>query len=88
MSAPLTTNKRELWTLAFRQRCLWMRAVKFGFSAGLLQALVNQGDVWWRHAVSPSVVMKTMASPLIGLTLVFLTSASTWVQDHSEKGKL
>ncbi len=88
MTAPLTTNRRELWQLAFRQRCLWMRAVKFGFTAGLLQAVVNQGDVWWRHAVSSGVVAKTIASPLIGLTLVFLTSAGTWVQDHSEKGKL
>ena len=79
-----TRSKRDLWLLAFRQRSLWLRALKFGFTAGLLQALVNQGDVWYRHAVSTSVIMKTIASPLIGLTLVLLTSAGTWVQDHYE----
>jgi len=85
MTAPVKTrSRRDLWLLAFRQRSLWLRALKFGFTAGMLQALVNQGDVWYRHAASTGVIMKTIASPLIGLTLVFLTSAGTWVQDHEE----
>ena len=82
-----TTDKRALWVLALRERSVWVRAVKFGFTAGLLQALVNQGDHWWRHEVGAGVVLKTVVSPLIGLTLVLFTSAATWVQKTLEHQK-
>jgi hypothetical protein len=80
-----TVNKRDLWWLALRQPSLWSRAFKFGFSAGLLQAVVNQGDLWWRHLVTGTVILKTVVSPLIGMTLVLLTSAATWVQKSIEE---
>ena len=80
-------SKRDLWLLALRQPAIWSRAFKFGFSAGLLQAAVNQGDLWLRHAVGPGVIVKTIVSPLIGLTLVLLTSAATWVQKSLEQEK-
>jgi hypothetical protein len=83
----MTTNKRNLWLLAFRQQSIWSRAVKFGFTAGLLQAAVNQGDLWLRHAASTGVIVKTMISPLIGLILVWCTSAATWVQKSLEQTK-
>jgi hypothetical protein len=79
--------KRAFWLLALRQRSVWMRALKFGLSAGLLQAAVNQGDHWLNHAVSPGVVFKTIASPLIAFTLVLFTSAATWVQKSVEQNK-
>ncbi len=78
-------NKRELWMLAFRQRSVWFRACKLGLSVGLLQATVNQGDVWLRHAQDKIVVFKTIASPLIAFTLVLVSSAATWVQNATEK---
>ena len=78
-------DKRELWLLALRQRSVWVRAFKFGFTVGLLQAVVNQGDHWWRHEVGAVVVVKTIVSPLIGLTLVLFTSAATWVQKTLEQ---
>ena len=81
-------NKRALWLLALRQRSVWARAFKFGFSVGLLQAAVNQGDHWLQHAISPGVVVKTIVSPLIGFTLVLLTSAATWVQKSLEPNQL
>lgn len=34
-------DKRELWLLALRQQSVWGRAFKFGFTVGLLQAVVN-----------------------------------------------
>jgi hypothetical protein len=80
-------SKRDLWLLALRQPAIWSRAFKFGFSAGLLQAAVNQGDLWLRHAAGPGVIVKTIVSPLIGLTLVLLTSAATWVQKSLEQEK-
>ena len=82
------TDKRALWLLALRERSVWARAVKFGFTAGLLQAAVNQGDHWLRHEVGTGVVVKTMVSPLIGLVLVLFTSAATWVQKTAEHQKV
>ena len=84
----LVTDKRTLWLLALRQRSVWVRAFKFGFSVGVLQAVVNQGDHWWHHAVSTGVVVKTIVSPLIGFTLVLFTSAATWVQKSLEQNKI
>jgi hypothetical protein len=84
---PPATDKRALWLLALRERSVWARAVKFGLTAGLLQALLNQGDNWWRDEVGAGVVLKTIISPLIGLALVLFTSAATWVQKTSEQQK-
>ena len=81
------TDKRALWMLALRESSVWLRAVKFGLTAGLLQAAVNQGDHWLRHDFPASVVVKTIVSPLIGLTLVLFTSAATWVQKTLEHQK-
>jgi len=80
-------SKRTLWKLALRERSVWARAMKFGLTAGLLQALVNQGDHWLHREVGAGVVVKTIVSPLIGLTLVLVTSAATWVQKTLEHNK-
>lgn len=82
-----STDKRTLWMLALRERSVWARAMKFGLTAGLLQAAVNQGDHWLRHEVGTGVMVKTITSPLIGLTLVLFTSAATWVQKTLEYQK-
>ena len=81
------TGKRALWMLALRERSVWTRAVKFGLAAGILQALVNQGDHWLRHEAGAGVVLKTILSPLITLTLAWFTTAETWVQKTSEQNK-
>ncbi len=78
-----STARRELWRLAFRQRSVWLRACKLGLTVGCLQAIVNQGDVWLRHAADATVVVKTLVSPLIGFTLVLVAAAQTWVQRTS-----
>ena len=61
------------------RRSVWLRAVRMGLTVGLLQAAINQGDVWARGAVTSSVVLKTIVSPLIGFTLVLFASAETVV---------
>jgi hypothetical protein len=80
-----STNKRALWAQAFRERTVWLRACKLGLSVGCLQAAVNQGDFWLRHAVDGAVVTKTIISPLIGFTLVLFSAAGTWVQKTLEQ---
>ena len=83
-----SVSKNLLWTEAFRQRSVWLRALKLGFTTGLLQAAVNQGDRWLGHTVDHVVVVKTIVSPLIGFTLVLFSAAATWVERTLEQSKL
>jgi len=76
-----------LWRQAFQQRAVWTRALKLGFTTGCVQAAVNQGDIWLHHAATAEVVGKTIASPLIGFTLVLVAAAETWVQKSSEQNE-
>ena len=62
--------------------------MKFGFTVGLLQATINQGDHWVRGEVDRVVIIKSIVSPLIGFTLVLVSAAETWVQRTIEQGKL
>ncbi len=77
MSSPI--HRRALWGQALRQRSVWLRAVRLGLSVGFLQAVVNQGDHWVSGAVDGTVLLKSIVSPLIGLTLVLVSAAETWV---------
>ena len=82
------SNRRQLWGQALGQRSVWLRALKLGFTTGLLQAAVNQGDRWLAHTVDGTVVIKTIVSPLIGFTLVLVSAAQTWVHRSVEQSKL
>ena len=81
-------NRRELWRQALSQSSVWLRALKLGFTTGLLQAAVNQGDRWLAHSVDHTVIIKTIVSPLIGFTLVLFSAAATWVERTLENSKL
>ena len=83
-----SVRHRLLWAEAFRQRSVWLRALKLGFTTGLLQAAVNQGDRWLGHTVDHLVIFKTIVSPLIGFTLVLFSAAATWVERTLEQSKL
>ena len=87
MNSSAAANRRELWRQALGQSSVWLRALKLGFTTGLLQGAVNQGDRWLGHTVDHVVVLKTIVSPLIGFTLVLFSAAATWVErslDHSK----
>jgi hypothetical protein len=84
-SHPLRDARACLWRQAFRQRSVWLRAVKLGLTVGLLQAMINQGDHWVRGEVDQVVVLKSIVSPLIGFTLVLFSAAETWVQRTLEQ---
>lgn len=80
-----TVSRRALWAQAFRQRSVWLRAVRLGLSVGFLQAVVNQGDHWMTGAVDGTVLLKSIVSPLIGFALVLVSAAETWVQRTEEQ---
>ena len=69
------------------QRSVWLRALKLGFTTGLLQAAVNQGDRWLGHTVDGDVLAKSIISPLIGFTLVLVSASQTWVHRSLEQSK-
>lgn len=79
------TARRTLWAQAFRQRSVWLRAVRLGLSVGFLQAVVNQGDHWVSDSVDGTVLLKSIVSPLIGFALVLVSAAETWVQRSEEQ---
>jgi hypothetical protein len=80
MTAAVTT-RGELWRKALSQGSVWKRALRLGLTAGLIQATINQGDAWARGAVSHSVVLKSIVSPLVGFLLVLIASAATCVEN-------
>ena len=84
-SRPLREARGVLWREAFRQRSVWLRAVKLGLTVGLLQAAINQGDHWVRGEANFVVILKSIVSPLIGFTLVLFSSAQTWVHRTLEQ---
>jgi hypothetical protein len=61
--------------------------LKFGLSVGLLQAAVNQGDLWLHHDTDLRVIAKTIASPMISFALVLFTSAATWAQQSRKQNE-
>ena len=81
------TQRRSLWREAFCQRSVWLRALRLGTPVGVLQAVINQGDVWLRHQATWETVIKTVASPAIGTTLVLVSAAATWAQKSAEEEK-
>jgi len=78
-------TRGELWRKALLQGSVWKRALRLGLTAGLLQATINQGDAWARGAVSPSVVLKSVVSPLVGFLLVLIASAATCVENFRKE---
>jgi len=85
MSTATNHQRALLWRQAFRQRSVWLRALRLGLSVGLLQAAVNQGDHWVSGSVSRTVLLKSIVSPLIGFALVLVSAAETWVQRSAEQ---
>jgi hypothetical protein len=78
-------QQRSLWREAFCQRSVWLRALRLGTPVGMLQSVINQGDVWLHHQQTLETVIKTVASPAISTTLVLVSAAATWVQKTEEE---
>ena len=81
-------QRRNLWRAAFRQHSVWLRALRLGTLVGVLQAIINQGDIWLHHQATLETMIKTIASPAISTTLVLVSAAATWVQKTVEEEKL
>jgi type III secretory pathway component EscS len=83
MIVMFSTPKRQLWIRACLARPVWRRAALLGLTIGLLQAVVHQGEHWMHHEFSPSVIAKSLSSPLITFAVAFLSGAAAWVERQS-----
>jgi hypothetical protein len=71
------------WSEALQCRAVWVRAVRWGLPVGVLQAVINQGDFWMRHAVDAAVIAKTIVSPLVTFSVALFSAAAM----HMEQTK-
>jgi hypothetical protein len=69
-----------LWAQALAQRVVWTRALVVGLPVGCLQALLNQGDLWWRQQADEVVLIKTIVSPLVTFSVALISAAATRVE--------
>ena len=67
------------WRTAFGQPSVWLRGAKLGLSVGVLQAIINQGDVWLADNETFGTVVKTVVSPLITFSVALVSAAATYV---------
>ncbi len=69
-----TADKKRLWLEALSNPGVWKRVCQLGLSVSLLQAVINQGDIWLGHAVSRLVVVKTVLTPLVTLAVALISA--------------
>jgi type III secretory pathway component EscS len=74
--------RQSLWMQAFGQAAVWRRAAVVGLPIGVLQAVINQGDVWLRHEATVGTVIKTLISPLVTFSVALISAASVWVDEQ------
>lgn len=77
--------RHSLWVQAFRQASVWRRAAVVGLPIGLLQAVINQGDVWLRHEQTVGTVVKTLVSPLVTFAVALISAAGVWVEQQRRR---
>lgn len=53
-----------------------------GLPVGVLQAVINQGDVWLRHEETVGTVIKTLVSPLVTFSVALISAAGVWVEQQ------
>jgi hypothetical protein len=73
------------------QPAIWRRALAVALPVGMTQVAVNQGDAWLRHfteggSAAPSLIVKTLASPLITITVSVLSAALEAVGRGQKEG--
>ena len=57
-----------------------MRGAKLGLSVGVIQAIINQGDVWLAHDETLGTLAKTIISPLVTFSVALVSAAATCVE--------
>lgn len=74
---PCQTVTRSPWRQSLLAPSVWKRGAGYGLPAGLIQAALNQGDHWLAGHVSAVVIVKTIASPLVGFGVAYIAALTT-----------
>jgi len=74
-----------MWLQALGCGAVWRRAAKWGVPIGILQAVINQGDFWLSHAVTATVITKTIVSPLVTFSVALISAAGMYVEKTREQ---
>lgn len=78
MSGPLSTW--QLWQEALTHRGVWRRSLVIGLTVGAIQVIVNQGDHWLHGRVDAVVILKTLLTPVIGVSVALFSAAGAFVE--------
>lgn len=70
----------ELWKQALTHWGVWKRSLVIGLTVGGIQVVVNQGDHWLHWRVDGVVIVKTLITPLIGLSVALFSAAGAFVE--------
>ncbi len=84
-SDPSRTTEPVLWKDALRASEVWRRSLRISVIVGTLQVLINQGDAWFDGGVTVSVVIKTIATPLVTFSVAFYAAASTYMDRRRQE---
>lgn len=76
--SPNPSSTRSFWE-ACRQPAVWRRAARLGLVVGLAQVALNQGDHWLRHEITPTLILKTILSPLLSFAIAFASAVATQI---------
>ena len=74
-----------MWLEALAQKEVWLRASKVGIPIGLLQAVINQGDVWLSQSVDAAVLTKTIVSPLVTFSVALISAAGMYIEKSKQQ---
>jgi signal transduction histidine kinase len=59
-----------------RRAAAWRWALGVGLPVGLAQAVLNQGDLWMRHAVDWTVMVKTLLTPMVSVLVAWVSATA------------
>ncbi len=77
---PIQLSAWELWKQALTHWGVWKRSLVIGLTVGAIQVVVNQGDHWLHWRVDGVVIVKTLITPLIGLSVALFSAAGAFVE--------
>ncbi|HYC73033.1 MAG TPA: hypothetical protein VEB66_17615 [Opitutaceae bacterium] len=78
MSSTAKASRLTSWLAPLARRAVWARAAKVALPVGLLQDCINQGDFWLRGEFTPTVVAKSLLTPVVTLAVALFAAASTY----------
>lgn len=79
------TSTWRIWRQALTHWGVWRRSLVIGLTVGVLQVIVNQGDHWLRLQVDVVIVIKTLITPLIGISVALFSAAGAYVELHKQQ---